>query len=89
MKSWSGTLIGLVGTVAALVAWWQTRDPTQWLSVAGFVCLTIVWSQVRLSFTAPLRQVFSTEQPLGAGFTALLWLGLTLISLGVLLRWLA
>lgn len=89
MKSWSGTLIGLVGTVAALVAWWQTRDPTQWLSVAGFACLTIVFSQVRLSFTAPLGQVFSTEQPLGRGLVALNWIGIGLISLGVLLRWLA
>lgn len=89
MKSWPGTLIGLIGTVAALVAWWQTRDPTQWLSVAGFACLMIVWSQVPLSFTAPLRQVFSMQQPIGAGFTALLWIGLALTSLGVLLRWLA
>jgi hypothetical protein len=51
--------------------------------------VTIVLSQLRLSFTAPLRQVLSMQQPLGAGFTALLGIGLALISLGLALRWLS
>lgn len=28
LKSLPGTLIGLIGTFAALGAWWQTRGPT-------------------------------------------------------------
>jgi hypothetical protein len=59
------------------------------MSIAGFVCVTIVLSQLRLSFNAPFRQMFSTQEPLGSRFTALLGIGLALITLGLALRWLS
>ncbi|MCU0952028.1 MAG: hypothetical protein MUC68_13475 [Burkholderiaceae bacterium] len=51
--------------------------------------MAIVFSQLRLSFNAPLRQMFSTQEPLGSRFTALLGIGLALITLGLALRWLS
>jgi hypothetical protein len=58
------------------------------VSAAGFACFAVVWSKLPLSVTAPLRTQLAGVRGLGRVDTVLSWLGLLLVGLAIVLRWL-
>ena len=87
VKSWPGLGFGVLAVVVSLAAWFDSGRWTYLVSAAGFACFAIVWSQLSLSFTAPLRAQFTGAMELGRVDTLLTWLGLLLVALAILLRW--
>lgn len=88
VKSWLGLGLGLFAVVVSLAAWFESGNWAHLASAAGFGCWAIVWSQVPLSLTAPLRAQLAEVRWLGHIHSGLAWLGLLLVGLAILSRWL-
>jgi len=88
VKSWLGLGFGVLAVVGSLAAWFQSGNWAYLVSAAGFACFAIVWSKLPLSFTAPLRAQLAGVRELGRVDSALSWLGLLLVGMAILLRWL-
>jgi hypothetical protein len=88
VKSWPGLAFGVLGVVVSLAAWFESGSWAYLVSAAGLACFAIVWSKLPLSFRAPLRAQLAGVRELGRVDTALSWLGLALVGLAIVLRWL-
>jgi len=88
VKSWPGLAFGVLAVVVSLAAWFESENWAYLVSAGGFACFAIVWSKSPLSFTAPLHAQLAGVRELGRVDSALSWLGLLLVGMAILLRWL-